>query len=284
VVPVTEELSTQPQLWRRAGAIARRLSLMLPAPRERVAFFGCGTSLHMAQAAAALREASGRGESDAFAASEMPIGRHYDLAVAISRSGATTEVLTATERLQPEVPVLALTADADSPLANEAARAVSLPFADGDTVVQARFATSVLALLRAGLGDDVTVAARDAERALAQAAVVGADGVRQLVFLGTGWTVGLAREAAFEARHTAQAWSEAYPAMEYRHGPISTAEAGTVVWGLSPLPDDIVQEVRAAGARVVTPVLDPMAELVRAQQVAVALAEARGLSPDQPRA
>jgi hypothetical protein len=48
-----------------------------------------------------------------------------------------------------------------------------------------------------------------------------------------------------------------------------------VVWGLSPLPDDLEEEVRATGARVVTPVPDPMAELARAQQVAVALAEAR---------
>ncbi len=39
----------------------------------------------------------------------------------------------------------------------------------------------------------------------------------------------------------------------------------------------------ATGARLVAPSSDPMAELVRAQRLAVALAESRGLDPDQPR-
>ncbi|CAM5647475.1 Sugar isomerase OS=Streptomyces alboniger OX=132473 GN=CP975_15870 PE=4 SV=1 [Streptomyces alboniger] len=47
----------------------------------------------MAQSAAALREASGQGETDAFAASEFPPGRSYDRVVALTRSGTTTEVL-----------------------------------------------------------------------------------------------------------------------------------------------------------------------------------------------
>ena len=56
---------------------------------------GCGTSLFIAQAYASLRERAGLGETDAFAASEIPPGRHYDVAVAISRSGTTTEVVRA---------------------------------------------------------------------------------------------------------------------------------------------------------------------------------------------
>ncbi|MFZ0388588.1 MAG: hypothetical protein WAL22_23195 [Solirubrobacteraceae bacterium] len=39
----------------------------------------------------------------------------------------------------------------------------------------------------------------------------------------------------------------------------------------------------ATGARLVAPSSDPMAELVRAQRLAVALAESRGLDPDQRR-
>jgi fructoselysine-6-P-deglycase FrlB-like protein len=280
---VTDELFTQPTLWRRAAALARSLSAILPAPRERVAFFGCGTSQYMAQAAAAWRESAGRGESDAFPASEMPSDRGYDLAVAISRSGTTTEVLDLVDRLHPDIPVLALTADPESPLADAAARTVALPFADEESVVQTCFATSALALLRAATGGDLITAIEDAERALTGSLPIGVDGVRQLVFLGTGWTVGLAREAALKVREAAQAWSEAYPAMEYRHGPMSAAEPGTVVWALSPLPPGLDAEVRATGARLITPTLDPMAELIRAQRVAVALAEARGLDPDHPR-
>jgi fructoselysine-6-P-deglycase FrlB-like protein len=270
---VTErEIASQPQLWRQAASLAEEVAGALPRPGERVAFVGCGTSLYISQAAAALRESLGHGESDAFAASEMPAEREYDLAVAISRSGTTTEVLELVGRLQPEVPVLALTADADSPLGVLAARTVELPFADEDSVVQTRFATCALALLRAGFGVDLEPVVADGERAL-----------RQLVFLGAGWSVGLASEAGLKVREAAQAWSEAYPAMEYRHGPISVAQPGTVVWALSALPSGLEEEVAATGASLVCGSLDPMAELVRIQRLAVALAAARGLDPDRPR-
>jgi fructoselysine-6-P-deglycase FrlB-like protein len=281
---VTErEISSQPELWRRAAALAETVSDELPRPGERVCFIGCGTSLYVSQAAAALREAQGYGEADAFPASEVPVDRDYDLAVAVSRSGTTTEVLEVVRELQPEVPALALTADAEGPLGMLAARVVELPFADEESVVQTRFATSVLALLRASVGVDVEAAALDGERALGLDPPVDVDSIRQLVFLGSGWSVGLASEAGLKVREAAQAWSEAYPAMEYRHGPISVAQPGTVVWALSPLPAGLDEEVTDTGATLVEGSLDPMAELVRVQRLAVALAQARGLDPDQPR-
>jgi fructoselysine-6-P-deglycase FrlB-like protein len=281
---VTErEIGSQPGRWREAAALASELGWLLPRPGERVVFVGCGTSFYVAQAAAALRESLGFGEGDAFPASETPVERDYDLAVAISRSGTTTEVLDLVRELQPDLPVLALTADAGSPLGLLAARVIPLPFADEESVVQTRFATCVLALLRAGFGVHVGPVAADGERALSLELPVELGEVRQVVFLGTGWTVGLASEAALKVREAAQAWSEAYPAMEYRHGPISVAAPGTVVWGLSTLPPDLADEITATGATLVEGSLDPMAELVRAQRLAVALAGARGLDPDRPR-
>ncbi len=281
---VTErEIASQPVLWREAAALAGSVSDVLPLAGARVAFIGCGTSLYVAQAAAALRESLGYGESDAFPASEVPIERDYDLAVAISRSGTTTEVLEAVRRLQPEVPVLAVTADLDCPLGMLAARIIELPFADEESVVQTRFATCVLALLRASLGVDMDPVVADGSRALSGEAAFDLGAVRQLVFLGSGWSVGLAFEAALKVREAAQAWSEAYPAMEYRHGPISVAQPGTVVWALSALPPGLGEEIEATGATVVAGSLDPMAELVRVQRLAVALAAARGLDPDRPR-
>ncbi|MFL5862283.1 MAG: SIS domain-containing protein [Solirubrobacteraceae bacterium] len=277
------EIASQPQLWRRAAALVDSVGDDLPRPGERVCFIGCGTSLYISQAAAALREAQGYGEADAFPASEVPLERDYDLAVAVSRSGTTTELLEVVRGLQPEVPVLALTADAESPLGVLAARVVELPFADEGSVVQTRFATCVLALLRASLGVEVEAVALDGERALRLDPPVDVQSIRQLVFLGSGWSVGLASEAGLKVREAAQAWSEAYPAMEYRHGPISVAQPGTVVWALSALPAGLAGEISFTGAALVEGSLDPMAELVRVQRLAVALAQARGLDPDQPR-
>ncbi len=213
----------------------------------------------------------------------MPAGRRYALAVALSRSGTTTEVLELVERLCASMPVLAITAAEDSPLAAAATRTVAMPFADERSVVQTRFATSSLALLRAHVGHSLDEAISSAQRALGDAPPVAPDSVRQLVFLGRGFSVGIAHEAALKVREAAQAWSEAYPAMEYRHGPISVAGPGTVVWALSELPDGLDEDIRATGARVVIPQGDPMAELVRIQRLAVAMAESRGLEPDQPR-
>ena len=73
---------------------------LLPAPGERVAVAGCGTSWFMAQSYAAAREEAGQGETDAFAASEMPPGRRYDRVLVLSRSGTTTEILQLLDRLR----------------------------------------------------------------------------------------------------------------------------------------------------------------------------------------
>ncbi len=67
------EIASQPESWRRA--VADVPAGALPRPGERVAVVGCGTSWFIAMAYAALRERAGQGETDAFAASEVPAGR-----------------------------------------------------------------------------------------------------------------------------------------------------------------------------------------------------------------
>ena len=42
-------------------------------------------------------------------------------------------------------------------------------------------------------------------------------------------------------------WTESYPAMEYRHGPIAVTGPGSVVWLLGPAPDGLIAEIAAAG-------------------------------------
>jgi fructoselysine-6-P-deglycase FrlB-like protein len=71
--------------------------------------------------------------------------------------------------------------------------------------------------------------------------------------------------------------------MEYRHGPISVADERSAVWPLGPLPAGLREDVERVGATVVDAGPDPLAELVRVQRAAVALAELRGLDPDTPR-
>ncbi|WP_345435360.1 sugar isomerase [Actinoallomurus vinaceus] len=274
---VVAEIESQPSCWRRAADRLGEARGALPRDGERVAVFGCGTSLYMARAYAALRESRGLGLTDAFPASELPFGRDYDRYVAISRSGTTTEVLEAVERL-PEV--TAITAIPDAPFA-AGTRTIVLDFADERSVVQTRFATTALALLRASLGD--AVPADDAERALTEPLDPAWLAAEQITFLGRGWTVGLAEEAALKAREAAQLWTESYPAMEYRHGPISIAQPGRLTWMFGTPPDGLADDVAATGAAFATSGLDPLAHLIVAQRLAVARGEAKGLDPDRPR-
>lgn len=101
-------------------------------------------------------------------------------------------------------------------------------------------------------------------------------------FVGRGWTVGVAEEAALKLRESAQCWTEAYPAMEYRHGPVASASPGRVTWALGRVPHGLAEQVLAAGAHEHREV-DPLAELVRAHRLCLAVAAEVGLDPDRPR-
>jgi fructoselysine-6-P-deglycase FrlB-like protein len=277
----SEEIATQPGCWRAAIELAQQTPAGLPQPGERVAVIGCGTSWFVAQAYAALRERDGQGETDAWTASEFPAGRDYDRVVAISRSGTTTEILRALSLVRTKSVVI--TALPDSPAAELATDAIVLAFADEKSVVQTRFPTTVLTLLRAHLGEDVSPLPGHAERALAMPLPQNLAAFRQFTFLGSGWTVGLANEAALKIREAVRAWAESYPGMEYRHGPIAIADPASLVWVFGDAPAGLVDDVLATGATLESTLLDPQAELVRAQRMAIALSGLRGLDPDAPR-
>jgi len=281
---VTAEILSQPECWRRVATLDSVSAL--PAAGKRIAVTGCGTSWFIAMAYAALREEAGHGITDAFVASEFPRGREYDAVVVISRSGTTTEVaelLSWLSTTAPHILTVAIVGVAGTPIERLAGTAVVLDFADEQSVVQTRYATSTLAFLRAQLGHDLNRIAAAGEHALRRPLPEAAVTAEQLTFLGRGWTVGLAHEAALKNREAAQSWAESYPAMDYRHGPIAIAAPGRVVWGFGEMPAGLAADVAATGADWISGDLDPMAELVVAQRVAVARAECLGLDADRPR-
>ncbi|MDR0594915.1 MAG: SIS domain-containing protein [Bifidobacteriaceae bacterium] len=278
---VAAEIASQPDNWAQAAALAEAPGL--PGQGEKVAVIGCGTSWFMAMIYAALRERSGQGWTDAFTASEFPAERNYDRVVAISRSGTTTEVADALDRLPGRTASVAIVGVPDSPIGRGADQLVNLDFVDERSVVQTRFATSTLALLRASLGEDLGQAIADCRAALAEPIETAWIEAEQAAFLGRGWTVGFAQEAALKMREASLSLVEAHPAMDYRHGPIALAEPGRLVWMFGPAPDGLADQVAATGATWINSSLDPMADLVRAQRLAVARSLARGLDPDHPR-
>ena len=279
------ELRSQPETWARAAGL-RAEQALLPASGLRVAVVGCGTSWFMAQSYAALRETSGNGVTDAFAASEAFVDRGYDAIVAITRSGTTTEVLELGQKRHDTGSAarrIGIVGDPATPLGGLVDDLIELPFADERSVVQTRFATTALALVRASLGDDLEGAIEDASAALDEELDDELIAAEQYTFLGTNWTVGLAHEAALKMREASQSWTESYPAKEYRHGPLAIAAPGRVTWAFGAAPSGLASEVRATGARFEDSPLDAMADLVRAQRVALARARRLELDPDHPR-
>lgn len=274
------EIASQPEVWQTAVDLLPSVE-GLPLKGERVAVIGCGTSWFMAQSYAFLREELGLGETDAFTATEFRSDRTYDRIMTISRSGTTTEIVELLSHTS--VPSTLITAVGQGPAAAHADHEIVLSFADEKSVVQTRFASTALLLLRTSLGVDAAGAIADAATALEAeipASWVQAD---QISFLGTGWTVGLAHEAALKLRESSQSWTESYPAMEYRHGPIAIAQPGRLTWCFGEVPEGMAEQVAATGAELVTSDLDPLAHLVILHRLAVERATARGLDADTPR-
>jgi fructoselysine-6-P-deglycase FrlB-like protein len=203
--------------------------------------------------------------------------------VAFTRSGTTTEVLHALGGPAATSRRVAVTAEPGSEVRSVCDHLVDMSYADERSVVQTRFPTAVLALWRAVLGDDLGPALADLEQVLEDPLPVAAGDFEHFVYLGRGWTVGLAHEAALKMRECAQAWSESLPALDYRHGPIAAAGPRTLVVSLGGVSDELLADVHETGATVLDPDVDPLARLVVCQRLAVDLAAARGLDPDVPR-
>jgi fructoselysine-6-P-deglycase FrlB-like protein len=279
----SEEIASQPAIWEQGIALAARARRELAAPGERMLILGCGTSWFVAQSIAELRESGGFGETDAICASEYVPRRHYDRVVAITRSGTTTEVLDALRQTPAGTHRVAVTAVAGQPVDTLAETRLLLDFADERSVVQTRFPTTVLAMARAAFGEDLSHLLADGRAALEAPLPAAPADIDHLVFLGTGWTVGLAHEAALKVREAAQAHSESYPAMDFRHGPVAVAGTRSLIFSFGAVPIGLDEVGRSAGATTYRDDRDPLAQLVLAQRFAMALAAHRGFDPDRPR-
>lgn len=277
------EIASQPAIWTTALERLDRSAELLVRPGERMLVLGCGTSAFIAESFAALREGAGYGVTDAAYASEPWPWRDYDRVLALTRSGTTSEVLDAVRALPAGVPVTVVTGVADSPVAELADDVLLLDFADEKSVVQTRFPTSFLILARAAFGADVVSLPNELELALGEARDFEIAPLDHFVYLGSGWTYGLAQEAALKIREAAQAWSESYPVLDYRHGPLAVAHDTSLVWMIGKTDESLAREIRATGATVRIGTHDPLVELVLAQQLAVDIADLRGLNPDTPR-
>lgn len=240
-------------------------------------FTGCGTSYYLAQTASMLFERLTGIPSHAVPASEIIIfpqhvfnAKSDYIVVPISRSGTSTEVVIAAQIVKNKlkIPTLAVSCSPDSRLIQEATHAITFPFEKEESVIMTGSFTSMLLSilhLASTYAEDRSLIAQmnklpDTAQALIQTSesqikdiAFNAD-IDNFVFLGQGPYFGIANEAALKIQEMSISHSQSYHALEYRHGPKSTASPHTLITllfsenGLS-MEADLLKDVKKLGAK-----------------------------------
>jgi len=323
------EIQSQPQAWAATLEVLHNQAAAVRGfyqnqPFDQVVFTGCGSTYYLSLAAAAsLREIGGinavgqpASEIWLYPRVTFPTDQRT-LLIAVSRSGETTETLRAVEsfRAAGRGPVLTLSCYGDRPLAQSGDLNLVIEAGQEHSIAQTRafstlyLAALYLAALYADRADLLTELGRlpaagrqvlDTYRPLAHELAAG-ERLERCFFLGSGARYGLAAELSLKMKEMSLSESEPFHFLEYRHGPQSMANPGTLIIGL--LSDTnyahesaVLGEMQAHGARPVAigarsadVEFVAVDELVRGplyipfgQMLAYERAIRRGLTPDRP--
>ena len=210
--------------------------------RRTFIFLGCGTSYYQAEAAATSWTALTGHSAQAVASSEILLfpemlrgGEQNACAVAVSRSGRTSETVRATSVLQGElkIPTAGITCERGSELEAICERTIVLTECEEkSTVMTSSFTSMLLSLqyLASRLGGNkrfiedlrdmaeqfsprINVLTKQIEAFLAERSFA------DFIFLGQGALNGIAREAALKVMEMSCSYSQSFHTLEFRHGP-----------------------------------------------------------------
>jgi glucosamine--fructose-6-phosphate aminotransferase (isomerizing) len=248
-----------------------------------VIFFGNGSSYHAACLArdyllsVARMPARAVYASDAF---QLPESRTVNaLALALSHSGSSTDVLGAVERARHQgVATIAITNIPGSPLTQAvepcwvtgAGREDAIPSTKGFTALAAASlllashigeARGVAKVHAKGAAKRITHASRSLaswldgpDRTRFASSIVAS--ARAVAFVGKGMMYPVACDGALKLLEVAYLPALAYPPEEFRHGPVALADERFVLIGLMPRRHDpglarLMEDVRDTGASVI---------------------------------
>jgi glutamine---fructose-6-phosphate transaminase (isomerizing) len=295
---------------------------------DQVVFCGCGSTYYLSLAAAAVFQELAKKSCRAVPASEallnpagVYVGSHQRvILVAVSRSGTTSETLQAVQAFknQNRGSVICVTNYPESPLARLGDISLCIPMGKEQSIAQTRSFASMLVACTAfsvltGGGHPEDVQALTALVSAGDPLIRSYEGlareiaidpaIQRIFFLGSGYRYGLACEASLKMKEMSLSTSEPFHFLEFRHGPISMVDPGTLVVGLlsedrRAYEDAVLGDIRKLGGRVLS-IGEANAdvcfqsnrpEIVRGvlylpflQLLAYYRAISHGLNPDQPR-
>lgn len=244
---------------------------------------GCGSSYYAAMVAGFYHEYNLGLDSRALPSSELVwfaprSNAPSPILIALSRSGRTSETVEATRKAKKiRMPTIAVTSDPQSTMAQECEYSLDTGVPnEQSTIMTKTFTGSALCSILIGLefaklsnaiiplnfetelsqlpkqAEDVVRAVEDQARKIAEKT----SAVR-FIYLGSGANYATCLEGALKLRETSYSASEAYHAMEFRHGPFAELEKGIQVFGIVPngktarQEATLLEEIASTGATVV---------------------------------
>jgi glucosamine--fructose-6-phosphate aminotransferase (isomerizing) len=241
------EIASQGKVWKSVLEELGRSAVVTDilrnsADRRKFIFLGCGTSYYLAEAAATSWTALTGLSARAIASSEILLfpemlqeEKQNSCAVAISRSGRTSETLRAASVLERElkIPTACITCEGGSELEVICERSIVLNDCEEKSTVMTRSFTGMLLCLQylasrlsgntrfidelhdvaEHFSPRIAILSEQVEAFLAERSFA------DFVFLGQGGLHAIAREAALKVMEMSCSYSQAFHTLEFRHGP-----------------------------------------------------------------
>ncbi|GAB4362843.1 MAG: glucosamine-6-phosphate deaminase [Calditrichia bacterium] len=277
------EIKRQQKIWKMALATLESdreeyVDLLNQWQKSTWVFSGCGTSYYLAQTASHSFGFNTSFPVKAVPASEILMfpeavftPNHPSVLVALSRSGTTTEIVRALVKAREEfgIPSLSVSCDLQSAMSMRSDYQLKFPFEREDSVVMTgSFTTMLISILYLAaiqkndpdffqklqaITDRSEQIMNENEAIIREISAI--ESIKNYVFLGQGPFFGLANEAALKMQEMSLSLSQSFHSLEYRHGPMSTANHNTFITIICSqngraFDGDLVKDLKKLGSKI----------------------------------
>ncbi|MDQ7027309.1 MAG: SIS domain-containing protein [Anaerolineae bacterium] len=275
------EIKSQPHVWQSAVAVftenqSALTDLFAENTFDKIIVTGCGSTYYLSQIGARLLQKFAALSAQAYPASEIVLypdvmlnKNQQTLLIAVSRSGTTSETVSAIRTFKEKTSgkIITITCDSQTPLAQAADLVFAIEAAQEKSVAQTRSFSSMCVVIQqiaAHLGKENSAHSPDIA-AICQSLLENYSNVAQSLgenpkiqkffFLGSDTLYGIASEAMLKMKEMSLSYSEAFHTLEFRHGPMSMVGDDSLVVGLvsSSSADyeiQVLREMQAKGATI----------------------------------